>query len=1513
MWFSSAFFRRIGNCAFVLCLPIVVRGGFTDRSALTPGLYNSNTDWCDYNGDGYPDISIGDQLWRNNAGVSFTDVTAAGFGPGTWGDYDNDGDQDHYCWNGTGTLDRNDGGTGFTPIATPSLPRDTTGTYVNEARGGTWGDFDGDGFLDLYVGGYELWSPSADFPDAILGNNSGTSFTLDWTQSSVYRARGVTACDFDKDGDLDIYVSNYRLQRNLLWLNNGSGSFTDVAGTYGVEGVNQLGAYGHTIGSSWGDVNNDGHMDLFVGNFSHPDWYQDRARFYENDGGPNYHFTERWVLDGGDWQESYASPSLADYDNDGDLDLYFSTVYGGDNSRLYRNNGNWSFTDVTAAEGLGGMPPTYQSAWADYNHDGFLDLLSGGTLWENQGNANHWLKIRLVGNGTTVNRDAIGAQVRIDLGGGTIMTRQVEANTGEDNQNEFTLHFGLGSRTAPVNLEIFWPDGTTQIVNSVPVDQMITQGSTPPEINWEISTGVFFPAPSRGVLPHLGDEALARLYLAPNGNIDPTIVAGGETDGNDIVLDSFVLRNNGNPQENFAVFQRHFEGDYDAGTVYGVLFSSATAAAGDRYYRGPGIATAGSLLSYDLNVSPEYGDSWNGTVAGSSTVPVSWRAGAGFIADTPVSDGSLFVDDFSSEDLSNWSTGVAGTGTIAYDGTQGNHGGSLRIESGTPDEAFGRPDLTDAVSETEWVVEFDFKLDSAVTAGSYFILYAGYGTGFIPMDIEVGLPPGTQATSAPYDLWVSAGSGGGGIDANLAWDVWHHFTIHRVFSTGVVTLYVNDTLLGTYGSSNPTVKLAEAQIGDVSFGNFFGRANWDNFSIGKPPAGGTPGAGGYPILPVPGDQTLAQLIYSPDGVRDNILPGGTPDNDDVVLDARIITNNGGLWEDYGLFNYQLYDGDVQGGYVYGVVYEDPLPDATDSYYAGPVAAVGASLSYDMNTDFVNGDELDQVVLNPSMMTINWSANGGFIDDLGNPITPNPGDETLIQLIYSPDGVVDTILPGGIPDDNDVVIDYGVFRNVGGLWHEWAVFGPLTYQGMHQPGFIYGVVYQDTTPDPHDRLYIGPLEATATHMNHELNTDFLLGNAWNGSVLGGNIDLQWGASVGFIDEQGDPILPTPGDETLVLLVFSPDRVAGYMLPGGVPSGNDVILFSGIEQNAGGARGAYCPFGPLAFTNLYQPGFVYGVIFEDDAPAGGDRYYEGPMQPTVNNLGPVPDVYESNRNLIDGDPWNRTVADNQMKQVKWWASAGFINDLSNPILPNLNDETVVVLVHSPDNVADPILPAGIPGGNDTALVQVTVRNSGGLWEDYGVFAALDYFGYYPAGFVFAVIFEDSDPQSGDRYYASPVQLSSPFVLHEMNVDFVNGDMWNGTVIDEALALDFDGDGLSNDFEMRHFGDYTSGNPALDTDFDRLSNLGEYIAGTDPMDGNSYFGVTSFSKDASGIMLMLRDTSPLRNYQCEYNDGLNPPGIWTPLGTTISGTGGAAAIVEIDGSAAPARAYRANVLLP
>jgi len=419
--------------------------------------------FADFDQDGWPDLCSSGAVWHNNQGRSFTKI--AEIGNSVAADYDNDGYPDLFSWSQQ-ALFHNDKGKGFTRVELPGWPNTVS-------RGACWGDFNNDGFVDLYVGGYEDWDKDITYPSFVLMNKAGKSFEVSWSDLT-YRARGVTACDFDRDNDLDVYVSNYRLQPNRLFVNDGFGKFADRAGDYNTVATSPGFEGGHSIGAAWGDFDNDGEFDLFAGNFAHVDdrGDQPKSRFLKNLGKTGgYKFQDLGPC-GVFYQESYASPAAADYDNDGNLDLYFTTVYdtasfGKKNYPvLFHNDGNFAFSDATLATGLAEQAPTYQSAWADIDRDGDLDLVTGGKFYINNGNENSWLEVRLVGDGKAVNKSAIGAQVRIKLGGRTLAC-QVEAGTGEGNQNDLMLHFGLGNYKGKVDLDVTWPNGKKQKVRNL--------------------------------------------------------------------------------------------------------------------------------------------------------------------------------------------------------------------------------------------------------------------------------------------------------------------------------------------------------------------------------------------------------------------------------------------------------------------------------------------------------------------------------------------------------------------------------------------------------------------------------------------------------------------------------------------------------------------------------------------------------------------------------------------------------------------------------------------------------------------------------------------------------------------------------------------------------------------------------------------------------------------------------------------------------------------------------------
>ena len=421
--------------------------------------------WADYDNDGNVDVMIGAGLFRNNGDGTFTRVSdSVARGPGAWADMNNDGWLDFYNWAGTGALYRNQADGTFIQTEIPPNPH-------NLSMAAAWGDIDNDALVDLYVANYES-GVVVPFQDLMIGNRGNDKFEVLWEspEGLWWSCRGANFADFDDDGDADLYLSNYRLQPNVLFINDGTGRFQDEAEARGVQGnpdgrvvgqtdrTPEYKTMGHTIGSCWGDLDNDADLDLVVVNFAHNWWPgQDHPMVCINSGWPAYTFTDINANDAAGiyWQESYAKGDLGDFDNDGDLDLYATTVYSGDRGDLFENDGTGKFKSIGDAKGLR-TGASYQVAWADYDNDGDLDLLVAGRLFRNSGNSNSWLKVRVIG-GRGSNAAAIGARVRLTAGDKVFIREVCGGNSG--NQAPFVQHFGLGEYRDKVRVEVFFPSG----------------------------------------------------------------------------------------------------------------------------------------------------------------------------------------------------------------------------------------------------------------------------------------------------------------------------------------------------------------------------------------------------------------------------------------------------------------------------------------------------------------------------------------------------------------------------------------------------------------------------------------------------------------------------------------------------------------------------------------------------------------------------------------------------------------------------------------------------------------------------------------------------------------------------------------------------------------------------------------------------------------------------------------------------------------------------------------------
>jgi len=328
-----------------------------------------------------------------------------------------------------------------------SLPGKTVaGGY---AEGCVWGDYDNDGFVDLFVARYGtdwLFHNNGDGTFTKMTNNTGIPSDNQDSYTAVWG-------DYDNDGwsDLFVVVKNDQQtnQNNFLYRNNRDGTFQKIV-TGSIVTDNE-----HSLNCAWADYDNDGYLDLFVAN----GFLSATNSLYRNNGDGT--FTKQASLDTGNFTgdaDYFPKCAWGDYDNDGFLDLFVSTLNNEVNF-LYHNNGDGTFTRILSGSLVNDTGAGDRNcAWADYDNDGFLDLIvprgahenSTNLLYRNNGNNNGWIKIKLIG--TVSNRSAIGAKVRLKatIGGRTFWQLR-ETNTG----NGFT-----SGRSRPTSVWVTQPIST---------------------------------------------------------------------------------------------------------------------------------------------------------------------------------------------------------------------------------------------------------------------------------------------------------------------------------------------------------------------------------------------------------------------------------------------------------------------------------------------------------------------------------------------------------------------------------------------------------------------------------------------------------------------------------------------------------------------------------------------------------------------------------------------------------------------------------------------------------------------------------------------------------------------------------------------------------------------------------------------------------------------------------------------------------------------------------------------
>jgi len=447
----------------------------------------------DYDGDGYLDVFVARwnigraSLYHNNGNGTFSSVTNAlfplapqynGFGA-IWADLDNDGRLDlaglDYYSTHPSFFAFNNGDGSFTKVEFGS----------QSAWNMNMVDFDRDGLLDLYlVGGLSL----PVLTNHVYRNLDGRSFVAVPRSDMGDLLKRAPAwdwaswADYDDDGSLDVFaasVTNYT--RCQMYRNDGSGRFVSVTNQVTLDAINSLSA-------AWGDYDNDGRVDLCVCAFAWSDFSGWTSFIYRNLGSGQF---ERASIGLNLGAGSIAA--WGDYDNDGFLDLLITKARDRGCS-LFRNNGNSTFTRMTNGPIVTNAPLNtwcFTAAWFDYDNDGFLDAFVangadsapaavGNYLYHNEGNANAWLKVKLVG--TVSNRDAVGAKVRAKAtfaGATRWQRRDIAVGDLWSGNNNPIAHFGLADATNVETLRVEWPSGQVTELHNVAVRQSLTITEAP--------------------------------------------------------------------------------------------------------------------------------------------------------------------------------------------------------------------------------------------------------------------------------------------------------------------------------------------------------------------------------------------------------------------------------------------------------------------------------------------------------------------------------------------------------------------------------------------------------------------------------------------------------------------------------------------------------------------------------------------------------------------------------------------------------------------------------------------------------------------------------------------------------------------------------------------------------------------------------------------------------------------------------------------------------------------------
>lgn len=491
----------------------------------------------DFDNDGNEDIFVPsrldeNRLLKNMGDGTFQNVTAlSGIEnggltmTGAWGDVDNDGDLDLFIGNYytqtasfTNYLYLNDGNGVFTDISTTS-GIDTE----DQTRSVHMVDINLDGYLDIYVCNLSQ-------QNVLWQNNGNNTFFNATFSSGLYDASismGAIFFDYDNDGDQDVYLTHDGNQANIMYENNGFGFFYDVSL------LTNLNVAGQGMGVDHGDVNNDGHLDIYVTNLG-PNF------LLLNNG--NGSFGEI-AIDAGVADETGMGWGcfFVDYDNDGWEDIYVinDSNFSPSTNKLYKNNGDTTFTLVSFGSTISSFYAGRGGTWGDFNHDGYPEIIVangqefvGVQIFENLNLGNNWIGFEV--EGTTDSKNAFGTRIQLTTENGVKIDEKT-CGSSYASQSSHRIYFGLGQGEVS-DIYIYWPDGSIGFIDSLEINQVhsIQQGIYNADVDGD---GYLVDVDCDDMNENVNPGILEVVYNGLDDDCDPLTL------DDDLDEDGFVLAN----------------------------------------------------------------------------------------------------------------------------------------------------------------------------------------------------------------------------------------------------------------------------------------------------------------------------------------------------------------------------------------------------------------------------------------------------------------------------------------------------------------------------------------------------------------------------------------------------------------------------------------------------------------------------------------------------------------------------------------------------------------------------------------------------------------------------------------------------------------------------------------------------------------------------------------------------------------------------------------------------------